>query len=504
MLLTVLIVFASATIAALVVQVTVGAAGSQQRRQAANTALETVEELASRTASIVTSDPGRIFVEVLDGESPRTCTLDQENHPDPIPAGEVWPASCGHQWGYLANGAGGMRIHPPTPTTPEMRIEIYAKIGEETAGKRLILLPGGRTRPGLYFATDAALEDLGMTITLDGVVYSAGTLDVGSVSIPANVALAAEKGFPTPIESGTALTTAGSPGAETALDLRTLYPLTLGRGSITAAAATAKIAACSGEAPRNTTGKLSSLCIVEGGTITDRSGDSVSVPTRADKPYLLLVPVADDGWELYARTTRPAAWPGPTAGWGEPLGVFETPTTGIVHSDRATVIGNCDPVEGACTERSGDGRPGYTAGQHLHFLIGAPGNPQVAIIGGPLHRGDGIVAVTADNLMLPAGATAPGETLEVEGVFNLSGGGAGALLQDDPLDGDGTRPALVIRGALALGRIDIELGAFTAKSLDIDAEGTATPPWVPGLSGGYVLDRFEQLTQSELDTLVGG
>lgn len=503
MLLTVLIVFASATIAALVVQVTVGAAGSQQRRLASSTASSTVEELLSRVTNLVRSDPGRIYVEVLPGETPRICTLDQTNHPDPIGAGEVWPSTCGNQWEYTAAGENGAQIHPPTPTNPEMRIEVFARSGEEKVGKRIVMLPGGRQRPTLYFGEDTNLEDLGFNLTLGGILYSAGTLDTGSVSIPTTMVLAAENGFPTVPVTGTLLTLDGMPGGENPVDIRDTYPAALPASGMAAAAAALKTVACPGETPVNSAGHLSSLCIEEGRNLTDRTGAAVTVPTRTEKPYLLLLPVTGNGWELYARSTKPAAWPGETSGWGEPIGTFETPLTGIIYTDRTSVIGNCDPDGGVCTARGDDGQPGHTAEQSVTFLVGTPGNPQTAIIGAPLRRGSGVTGIVSGSLLVPAGATTSGADLDVEAFIALTGTPGEALLRDDTTDPDGARSVLTIHGSLLLTRNDIELGAFTTRNLVIDAEGNRTPPWMPGPGGGYVVDRFEELSQSELGALLG-
>lgn len=502
MLLTVLIVFASATIAALVVQVTVGAAGSQQRRAAAAGAEEAAAELADRTVALLGSDPTRMYIEVLDGESARVCDLDLANNPEPIPAGQTWPTSCGSQWSYEPTTATGMRIHPPDTENNTLRIEAFVEIGGERVGKRVTMLLGGKERPDLYFGDDVDLEDFQPMITGETVIYAAGELTAGDFAPAEGSVLAAEKGFTDEPAGATLLTEAGMPGAANAQSIRTRYPVAMGAGALAAAASAAQGIACPGSDPVNSAETVTSLCLAEGLDVIDAADQTVTIPSRTEKPYLLLLPSANGQWTAHYAASAPANWPGQLSDWGVATATFKYPATGLIYSDRTTVIGLCQETLGACTTRSADGLPGYTADVDVTIVVGGPTNPAPAILGAPVRTGNGTLGVISDTLVIPAGATPAAETLELEGAFALTGTGAGNIITDAAGDATGSRPSLQLRGVLLLARPDTGLDAFTNKTFTATLTPERTPPWLPGPTLGYRVTRVEALTQTELDTLL--
>jgi len=500
MLLTVLIVFASATIAALVVQVTVGAAGSQQRRAAAASAEEIASELAARSVALLGSDPTRMYAEVLDGESPRVCTLDPVGHPEPVPAGDAWPASCGNQWTYAAAASEGMRLYPPDAGNNTLRLEAFAEVGGERSGKRVTMLLGGKERPDLYIGTEVGLDEFEPQPNGLLVLYTAGELDTGAFVPAAGSVLAAEKGF-SPLPTGaTLLTAVGMPGEEDSHDIRLRYPVALSPGAIAAAAGSAQSIACPDSTPTNDSGFVTSLCLTEGADVVDIADQNVTVPTKADKPYLLLLPNATGQWTAHYAASAPASWPGQLADWGTATATFNPPSTGLIYSDRTTIIGLCQETAGTCAARGSDGLPGYTAETDTTIIVGNPSSPANVIVGAPLRAGDGTLGVVADTMTIPSGAIPAGETLTVEGAFALTGTGAGAIVSSAA--GDGTRPALELKGILLLARADTNLPAFTNVTFTATLTPERTPPWLPGPNLGFRVIRMEALTPDELDAVM--
>lgn len=505
MLLTVLIVLASATIAALVVQIAVTAAGSQQRRLAAVAARETVDETTSRITSLLASDPTRVFDEVLPGEDPRRCVGDPTGFPDPVAAGAAWPASCGAYWEYAAasTGESSFRLHPPRLDRPDFLLEVFARVAGERAGRVVHLLPGGRTRPVLYSGRSVVMADLGLTLDADapGSVYVNGGIDTDGAVIPAGARLAAEEGFPTEPAGAVALTPTDLPTADPT-DIRALYPAPLPAGLLDAAHDTLADLACPGVDPVVLDGFTSAFCVAEGETLRDTGNQVVAVPSRADAPYLLMLSDGASQITLYARSTPPAAWPGALTDWGASLGTFPLPVTGLIHADRTVVFGTCDPDGGVCAARAADGLPGVTLDVSLLIVAGRRDLPADVVIGAPVRRGIGALGTLSARMVLPAAATPAGTALTVEGFFALDGPPGGALLLSGSGDTPGSRPAVTIRGSLLVTRPTVALSAFATATLVLDADPTHPPSWMPAPGLSLLVDRFEELTSSDLALLL--
>lgn len=503
MLLTVLIVLASATIAALVVQVAVTAAGSQQRRLAATSARDELNEITSRVTSLLASDPARVFDEVLDGEDPRLCVVDPVGVPDPVAAGDQWPATCGAYWEYApaSTSESGFRLHPPRLDRPDFLLEVFARAAGERSGRVVHLLPGGRERPVFYSGSDLAFSGLGLDVTGNGTVYADGTIDPGSETFPVGMRLAAEAGFISEPDDAVLLSPADLPTTDPT-DIRALYPSRLTPGALRAALTTISSLACPPVAPVALEKYVTSFCAAEGRSLLDINGDLVAVPSRADAPYLLLLPDASSKVSLYARATAPASWPGPLAGWGTPLGTFELPVTGLVHSDRTVVLGACEPVDGACTARSTDDAPGFTTDVSVTLSAGSAELPADVVLGSPFRRGSSTIGVLTSRLVLPAAATPAGTALTVEGFFALTGRPGEDLLTSAPGDAAGSRPSANISGSLLLARPAVALPAFASASLTLDADPSLPPPWMPSPGLLLAVDSFDEIGSAELLTLL--
>jgi hypothetical protein len=503
MLLTVLIVLASATIAALVVQVAVTAAGSQQRRLAATSARDEVNEITSRVSSLFASDPTRVFDEVLDGEDPRLCVADPVGVPGPVAAGDPWPSTCGAYWEYApaSTGESGFRLHPPRLDRPDFLLEVFARVAGERSGRLVHLLPGGRERPVLYSGSDLAFADLGLDVTGPGTIYVDGSLDPGAETFLSGTRLAAEGGFVTEPENAVLLSPADLPTADPT-DIRALYPSRLSSGVLRSALTTISALACPSVDPVALDAYVTSFCVAEGRSLLDVDGNLVAVPSRADAPYLLLLPDAASKVTLYARAAAPASWPGALAGWGTPLGTFELPVTGLIHADRTVVLGACEPVDGVCAARSADAAPGFTADVSITLTAGSTELPADVVLGSPVRRGTGAVGVLASRLVLPAAATPPGTSLAVEGFFALTGRPGEDLVVTGSGDSTGARPSVSVSGSLLLARPAVSLPAFSAAALLLDADPSAPTPWMPSPGLLLAADRFEELSSAALLTLL--
>jgi hypothetical protein len=313
--------------------------------------------------------------------------------------------------------------------------------------------------------------------------------------------LAAEGGFVTEPEDAVLLSPADLPTTDP-VDIRSLYPSRLSPGVLRAALSTIASLACPAGDPVALDVYVTSFCAVEGRSLLDVDGNLVAVPSRADAPYLLLLPDASSRVSLYARATAPASWPGPLAGWGTSLGTFELPVTGLVHSDRTVVLGTCEPVDGACTARSADAAPGFTADVSITLSAGSAELPADVVLGSPVRRGAGTLGVLASRLVLPAAATPAGTPLGVEGFFALTGRPGEDLLVTGTGDAAGARPAVNISGSVLLARPAVTLPAFSAAALVLDADPSAPPPWMPAPGLLLTVDRFDELGSAALLTLL--
>lgn len=507
------------------------------------------------------ADPRLFLSRVWVDERARVCTFPGGSVVVQPPADDsqtvTWPPAghpeCRTRWTYqTAENPGVVRaeVTPPSPSDVNLHLRLLAAVGTAETGVSADYRMDTAGKFTAYSASDLRLDDLSSTgsASLAGSIYSGGKLFLptsDSVQLATGTQLFAEDSLVGVPPATVRAYTGGEPGpGERAIRPTLPDPETL--EGLRSTARRLQDVGCPGGDPVNFTSGdeyASSLCLTAGAKVMPATGTGpgslVTVPSAA--AYLLIFggPTAPDTVDVYASTTKPAATgncaivcdlpalatadvaagthPGGGVGngtlWGQPLGRFRLPASGVITTDADVYLSQCTTFTqtgGTCPALNGSPDPGMQVGRSVTVVAGSADAPRDVYLSGPVTTaGNARLGVVATgSIVVPYWARPAGGTLQITAALvalglNSSTGqpavrSVPAVLEPpsgaaDPAYAD----RLTITGSVAAPSLALtSLAGFRAVDLAADPALRATPPpYLPGFT-----DSWERYDASRLSS----
>lgn len=454
LLITVLLTVVAATIAVFTIKVIIGGMVSDGTKLRNDKAISEIRSSKNKILAQLKVDPYAAYKVVLEGESTRRCLVNGLSYT----SGSLWPSFCGSGWDY-PSGSNNLKVEllpynsiSGSYPTGSLIIRIGFKDSVVATGYEAVLLPGGRLRPVIYSGGNLSLASIqggsGVS-TVDGVIYSNGTITPSATPTLTGSYLMTESSFTTAPtnESLYYAKPDGDGGSPIINEIRSVVPEKFTEDSTRSLSAGMYSIACpidtsttAGNISLNSISYTSTLCITPGGYIRTTSNTTVQVPSSTGS--VLFIPAAGGAntIDIYTHTggfdpssdpanlasscaaacvtdartqTQSGSNPGGGSYWSK-LSTSYLPASGLVGSSITSFLGLCNGTyngststgflsgTGSCTVWSGSSQ-GVEIQKPFTLVVGSAASPVDLYISGPVNSlGDNRAgAIVSGDVLIP-------------------------------------------------------------------------------------------------------
>ena len=515
----VLLTVVTATIAMMLANLAVTSLRAESARSSVAAAVDLLDAARAEFERDLSTDPWVFQKKVHRLERTRLCA--SEDPATLVAASAPWPADCGQTWSYEpgALSTAAIEIEPPSPSSNLLTVRFLAPSSAGDVGVEASYVLGGRTQPTTFSGSDLALADLrggAGTVTLSGITYSAGSINLTGGATYDAATLVAEDGF-TAVGAGAGarlLSGESDPTAPVGAS-RPLVPR-FNASSLLGAFDALQLRACPDAPSVNVNGRLSHACFVAGESFVTAAGAQVIVPEDVTRYLLWPARGSAQTFDVFVSTSS-AALPGAScaspcdfaavsaaalandthpaelAAWTQ-LGRFNLPSGAVVAFDRDVHVGACGNAFTSPSANCDD----VSVVADMTVLVGSASDPADLWLAAPVSSpSSAFGAAVSGSIRIPFWSHSPGSAVrfDVSLVVLAERSGSSVSVFPSASAQTGQQAAgITIAGTLAAPSLSFSPGHADAFSYAAPASHLATrSPYLPTVSRLWHLDSLRRI-----------